>query len=132
MILPGKTTPVMLNPAAELRAVELPAPSVQNKPQLNTRKSFAQRSKSTSTFRPMANEPAAFAIGTKVLVKRSNGEETDATVQEYDALKGEYNVRLSNGSRKIVGPELLRAMPPPAVEVELQDLAPREEVQQWL
>ena len=80
----------------------------------------------------MANEPAAFAIGTKVLVKRSNGEETDATVQEYDALKGEYNVRLSNGSRKIVGPELLRAMPLPAVEVELQDLAPREEVQQWL
>ena len=131
VILPGKTTPVMLNPAAELRAAE-PAPSVPNKPQLNTRKSFAQRSKSTSTFRPMANEPAAFAIGTKVLVKRSNGEETDATVQEYDALKGEYNVRLSNGSRKIVGPELLRAMPPPAVEVELQDLAPREEVQQWL
>ena len=128
MILPGKTTPVMLNPAAELRAVE-PAPSVPNKPQLNTRKSFAQRSVNINVP-PMANEPAAFAIGTKVLVKRSNGEETDATVQEYDALKGEYNVRLSNGSRKIAGPELLQQCRR-RQEVELQDLAPREEVQ-WL
>ena len=97
--LPGQEKPKMLNPNAEVRAVEPTiTPTIPSKP-------------------PPTIRPTIFAVGAKVLVKRSSGEEVLATVYKYDVDKQAYTVTLPGGMRKMCRPEELRpieSVAPPA------------------
>ena len=61
-----------------------------------------------------------------MLVKRSNGAETPATVISYSSRKQEYHVRFGDGSEKIAGALHVRAAeaPPSAVESTLEAHSP--------
>lgn len=65
---------------------------------------------------PAGSADARYPPGTRVLVQRSSGEWSDATVEGYDAALGVWLVALTGGGRKRVALSMMAL--PPSEDVE--------------
>lgn len=60
---------------------------------------------------PTAAPTPLYAVGTEVLVKRSSGDESEGTIETYDARRKLFTVKLDGGGSKRVTADQMRPQP---------------------
>ena len=104
-MLPVQSPTLPGQPAHVMQAQQLPPPTQRVDAQLSPHEAQADAQAASQLGIPklrLASGTNVFAYGTKVLVKRSSGEETEATVDRFDIAQQAYWVTLPGRSDPVM------------------------------